>query len=85
MPRRRSGARDESTREARASCDDKDNIPTDPKHCGADVQYATRGWVGPVGHDNQRLVLAVGKESCDFAFHDEASSADSDHGQEASV
>ena len=44
------------------------------------MAVSPKGWVGPVGHDNQRLVLAVGKESCDFAFHDD-SSADSDsHG-----
>ena len=35
-----------------------------------------QGWVTPVGHAGQRLVLAVGKESCDFAFHNESSSSD---------
>ena len=38
-----------------------------------------QGWVGPVGHSTHRLILAVGKESCDFAYHDDAS-AHSHHG-----
>ena len=41
------------------------------------MAVSPEGWVGPVGHDNQRLVLAVGKESCDYAFHDDDSSSSS--------
>ena len=43
------------------------------------VAVSPQGWVGPVGHSTHRLILAVGKESCDFAYHDDAS-AHSHHG-----
>ena len=47
------------------------------------MAVSPKEWVGPVGHVNHRLVLAVGKESCDFAFHDDSS--DHNHGHHGGI